>query len=135
MGVLEAHPFLEEEIFLAGSTAHQNLDGFSEYLDQSATIMVSEPVSSRSESPGPDFLSLQTPGGLISEHLQSEDTSTEVLYDSTSTNPFQQLYAETLETDTWGMDGIEPGRLDSAMSTGSGVEDDWTIFMKESGLV
>lgn len=126
-----AYPLLTEEQFLSGSTVFRDLDGFSE---QAATA-VSEPLSSRPEVPQLDFSSFQIPGGLTSEQIQSQDSSAEVLYNSTSIDPCQQLYADTLGTDTWGIDNTEPGQLGSAIGAGSGDDDDWMVFMKESGLV
>lgn len=124
----EAHPFL------FGSTAYRDLDGFSRSQNQAAATLVSEPTSSRPEVPMPDFSSFQIPAGITPESLQSQEFSTEVLFDPSLNDSFQQFYAENLGTDTWGMDRIEPSQLGSTMTTGTGVDEDWMVFMKENGL-
>ncbi|KZP18636.1 hypothetical protein FIBSPDRAFT_1046131 [Athelia psychrophila] len=54
------------------------------------------------------------------------------LTDSPSPYPLWQLYSETLATDTWGMNNdSEPG---TESHGGCGIDEDWVMFLKESGL-
>ena len=48
-----------------------------------------------------------------------------------SVDPLQRLYTEALEANMWGLGDVEG----SAMNSGSGVDEDWAMFMKESGLI
>ncbi|KZP04071.1 hypothetical protein FIBSPDRAFT_428414 [Athelia psychrophila] len=71
--------------------------------------------------PASEFPPFQMPADLTPEEFPYRDFSAAFL-DSTSVDP-QQPYAETLATDPW-----------DALSSANGIDDDWVMFLKESGL-
>ncbi|KZP18634.1 hypothetical protein FIBSPDRAFT_920393 [Athelia psychrophila] len=67
---------------------------------------------------------------LLPDEGQYQASSTDSQW--TSTDPLRQLYSETLATDTWGLNNIsEPN---PALQSGSVIDEDWVMFLKESGL-
>ncbi|KZP04069.1 hypothetical protein FIBSPDRAFT_923431 [Athelia psychrophila] len=77
-------------------------------------------------------LPTRTPTDLPSEKAPYPAPSTAFPHDSTSVDHLRQLYAETLATHAWDLDNIgEPG---AALNNANGIDEDWVMFLKESGL-
>lgn len=49
-----------------------------------------------------------------------------------SADLLRQLYSEDLAADTWGPNNV--GELEMASHSGNGIDEDWVMFLKESGL-
>ncbi|KZP02176.1 hypothetical protein FIBSPDRAFT_1056026 [Athelia psychrophila] len=82
--------------------------------------------------PFPASLGQSLSADLPSEQVQHQDLSANFPYHSTSVDHWQQLYAETLAPDTWGTADI--GQQGTASHSANGIDEDWVMFLKESGL-
>ncbi|KAF7975554.1 hypothetical protein HWV62_43752 [Athelia sp. TMB] len=98
---------------------------------QIGTSEVSTCTSSEMQAPG--FSSLHSHMDYSSEenHHPAQVPSNEFTFDL-SMDSFQQLYTETLGSSSGANDGNEPG---TSLSNDMGVDMDWALFMKESGLI
>lgn len=123
------HPSLMEDIFIQPqggdaprSAVYQHLDNLSEFFDESDAIGAFQPPHSKFQAGSP----------LEQEQHSQADFSNNY---GASSGSFQQFFAETLATDTWGMNDTSAGELGAAVNTGNSIDHDWVVFMKESGLV
>ncbi|KZP23890.1 hypothetical protein FIBSPDRAFT_1042717 [Athelia psychrophila] len=134
----DIHPSLMECISsfpqagtVAGFTNREALNPFPASLGQPLPTGIPEPSHLGSNTS--DFSSFQPPADLPPQQFQyHQASSTDFPYDSTSVDYWQQLYAETLATDTRDMPDI--GQQGTASHSANGIDEDWVMFLKESGL-
>ncbi|KAF7975557.1 hypothetical protein HWV62_9243 [Athelia sp. TMB] len=140
MAMPDVHPSLLEYISLHAATkpsgysgnTDTDLLGLSETFDPITVKMTSEASQFSLDPSTPGFSSFHAPLESSLELGQSQNPSGNLSQASTFFDPFKQISAETFATDSWDMGGISGLGVTSSDSRG---DEDWMLFMKESGLV
>ncbi|KAF7981381.1 hypothetical protein HWV62_33865 [Athelia sp. TMB] len=124
----DIEPSLMEHVALlpSGISAEIDWNAISEALSQ--PLATAEVPIFDSDTSAQDCSSFET-----STHLSLErDGSFANFFNiSASVDPLQRLYTEALEANMWGPGDVEG----SAINSSSKVDEDWAMFMKESGFV
>lgn len=116
----DVHPSLMEYIYSvpqAGTVNHEASNYFFASCDQPL------PTGVPNLSHFMPISSFEMSADLPSEEVPHQVFSTAFPHNSTSVDHLQQLYAETLATDTQG-----------ALNSANGMNDDWMMFLKDSGI-
>ncbi|KAF7972404.1 hypothetical protein HWV62_18058 [Athelia sp. TMB] len=136
-GMPDARTSLMEQISLlpeiaATSSAHTEHDAFSPHTLARGDFAFPYNLSDMSVH---DLSFLEIPAKASTGTEQSHVSSIGFSCETTSIDPFHQLYSETLAPNSWEMDAIREQSISIDIGNSQGIDADWMAFMKEVGLV